>query len=48
MKEGMELLLKDAADNMGVSDELDAALLANLEAGYVQNFRHALLLVYTR
>ena len=33
MQEGLELMLKDAADSAGLSDELDISLLQSLEAG---------------
>ena len=34
MNAGLELILKDAAESAGLSDELDISLLENLEAGH--------------
>ena len=33
LRAGLKSVLQDVSANMGVSDDLDAALLANLEAG---------------
>ena len=34
MHAGLELILKDAASNAGLNEDLDTSLLAHLEAGH--------------